>query len=375
MPWPAAGSPANDDRGLDCPPRTTGPDAVSRSGPHLRGSRKVAMMGLAGLHFALAAALALSAGSGAIDDRLAFMGYGMAVAATLFVMLGPGIRNRNLHSQNHSGAPATLRLSGSPRVDATASFANAAANANSPVPRSVVHLAARMEHDLRTPLNAVIGFSEIISNEVHGPIGNERYRDCAQHIGASGMALLAATQDAITVASLMARPARTAACTSDLHEAVRAAAKVPRSGSRTIVDVCPGSPAVRVRCDLQPLVHAIGRTIQLVCDRTRDADRLTASWTTARGVAVATVRCTSCGAEPGHSGGLAKPIRQRCEEPAPHYPQAEEDLSFCLARALCELQGIDLSLAQLPCGCWQAQLAIETTERQPAPFERRVEAA
>ena len=33
-----------------------------------------------------------------------------------------------------------------------------------------------MGHELRTPLNSVIGFSEILKDELFGPIGNEQYR-------------------------------------------------------------------------------------------------------------------------------------------------------------------------------------------------------
>ena len=49
---------------------------------------------------------------------------------------------------------------------------------------------ANMSHELRTPLNAVLGFSEILVNEAFGPLGNDRYRDYAKDIHASGTHLL-----------------------------------------------------------------------------------------------------------------------------------------------------------------------------------------
>jgi len=36
---------------------------------------------------------------------------------------------------------------------------------------------ASMNHELRTPMNAIIGFSEMIRNETFGPVGNENYRE------------------------------------------------------------------------------------------------------------------------------------------------------------------------------------------------------
>ncbi len=49
---------------------------------------------------------------------------------------------------------------------------------------------ANMSHELRTPLNAIIGFAEIISKQILGPVGNERYCGYAKDIHSSGTHLL-----------------------------------------------------------------------------------------------------------------------------------------------------------------------------------------
>ncbi|WP_281023727.1 HAMP domain-containing sensor histidine kinase [Minwuia sp. IMCC3009] len=49
---------------------------------------------------------------------------------------------------------------------------------------------ANMSHELRTPLNAVIGFSEMMSHQIFGPLGNDRYTEYVKDIGASGRHLL-----------------------------------------------------------------------------------------------------------------------------------------------------------------------------------------
>ncbi|MSO89261.1 MAG: response regulator [Rhodospirillaceae bacterium] len=41
---------------------------------------------------------------------------------------------------------------------------------------------ARMSHDIRTPLNAILGFSEILAKEMFGPLGNKKYKDYAATI-------------------------------------------------------------------------------------------------------------------------------------------------------------------------------------------------
>jgi len=67
-------------------------------------------------------------------------------------------------------------------------------------------LLASIGHDLRTPLNAVIGFSDVMSKELLGPIGNRQYQEYVQHIRSSGMELLVAAERALTMTALLAEP-------------------------------------------------------------------------------------------------------------------------------------------------------------------------
>ncbi len=56
---------------------------------------------------------------------------------------------------------------------------------------------ANMSHELRTPLNAIIGFSEIISGQLFGKLGNERYLDYSGDILRSGRHLLSVINDVL----------------------------------------------------------------------------------------------------------------------------------------------------------------------------------
>jgi signal transduction histidine kinase/HAMP domain-containing protein len=56
---------------------------------------------------------------------------------------------------------------------------------------------ANMSHELRTPLNAIIGFSEILSGELFGPLGSEKYADYSRDILHSGRHLLAVINDVL----------------------------------------------------------------------------------------------------------------------------------------------------------------------------------
>ena len=50
---------------------------------------------------------------------------------------------------------------------------------------------AAMSHELKTPLNAVIGFSDLMRQELFGPIENERYRSYVGDVHENGLRLLA----------------------------------------------------------------------------------------------------------------------------------------------------------------------------------------
>lgn len=68
--------------------------------------------------------------------------------------------------------------------------------------RLQAQLLSQVGHRLRSPLNAVIGFSELMESEIHGPIGNPHYREYAAHIRASGQALLRSAEDTLAMTAL-----------------------------------------------------------------------------------------------------------------------------------------------------------------------------
>ncbi len=59
-----------------------------------------------------------------------------------------------------------------------------------------------VSHELRTPLNSIIGFSEILADELYGPLGQPQYRDYAEHVRASGLKLLRLVNQVLEIARL-----------------------------------------------------------------------------------------------------------------------------------------------------------------------------
>ncbi len=63
---------------------------------------------------------------------------------------------------------------------------------------------AHMSHELRTPLNCVIGFSQILMEEMFGPLGGDNYRGYAKDINIAGNHLLSLISDILDISKIEA---------------------------------------------------------------------------------------------------------------------------------------------------------------------------
>jgi two-component system cell cycle sensor histidine kinase PleC len=68
--------------------------------------------------------------------------------------------------------------------------------------RSKTNFLAHLSHDIRTPLNHIIGFAELMRHQTYGPLGDARYADYVQSIKASGEGLLASFATILDLAEL-----------------------------------------------------------------------------------------------------------------------------------------------------------------------------
>jgi two-component system cell cycle sensor histidine kinase PleC len=201
---------------------------------------------------------------------------------------------------------------------------------------------AQISHDLRTPLNAVIGFSDVMSAEMLGPVGNPRYREYAGDIGHSGRKLLKAAEDTLALTALIAStprgaPERLSICAlmADIFDFFSIDA-----ASRGISLVCDTDNAdfdIAVLALKHPLRQAMLNLVSEAMARARDGATLSL-----RAVAEDdTVRLEL---------GVSE-TNNRPREPG--------SLSMSLARALLEMQGA--GLIELPGhdGSWRTATVLD----------------
>lgn len=110
-------------------------------------------------------------------------------------------RTAELSRANESNAQLEKEILERTRVEAELRTAKDEAEVAS---RAKSEFLAMVSHELRTPLNAVIGFSEILTNEMFGPVGDERYMGYAADIRSSGLHLLSLINDILDLSKVEA---------------------------------------------------------------------------------------------------------------------------------------------------------------------------
>lgn len=109
-----------------------------------------------------------------------------------------GIQRHDVEDQQDTDeAPFTTEET--PKTDAT----SAPASERDMAARQSEFL-AKVSHEVRTPLNSIIGFAELMLHERFGPIGNTRYKGYADDIHQSGLYALSLLNDLLDISKIEA---------------------------------------------------------------------------------------------------------------------------------------------------------------------------
>ncbi len=207
------------------------------------------------------------------------------------------------------------------------------------LPIEVARLAARMQHDLKTPLNAVLGFSEIIRTELLGPVGHTRYREYIELIHSSGQELLQKAEMTVRAAQLISTAGRSKSwAVLDLRHEL----KSWQSEHKLSVPIrAPASdgPPVEIEAE-QEYLHEVLSLMATCASRAIAERELAASLTIAPDHRFSLSLGPGCAVENASARALrAKPS---------HFPGTEDDLELCLLSALTAISnwGCEVTLAR-----------------------------
>jgi two-component system cell cycle sensor histidine kinase PleC len=105
---------------------------------------------------------------------------------------------------------------------------------------------ANLSHEFRTPLNAIIGFSDVMVREIAGPL-NANYRDYANDILSSGQHMLALINDLLDLAKIESGEMRPSPEAVDVGPAIDTALRglretAAKAGLEIACEIAPDTP-------------------------------------------------------------------------------------------------------------------------------------
>jgi signal transduction histidine kinase len=209
---------------------------------------------------------------------------------------------------------------------------------------------ANISHELRSPLNAILGFAEVMQNRVFGPITPARYESYVTDIIDSGGYLLRTVDDILDMTRIDAGQVQLELKPIDLtdllHRCVRQAGHAQRRPDVVLAVLAPPEP-IRALIDENRLRQALGNLLSNAVKFTRGAGEVTvgAERRSDGGVAV-TVRDTGIGIPADRLTAILTPF----DQVAGAYARQTGGIGLGLpiTKALVELHGGTLAIESQP---------------------------
>ncbi len=205
---------------------------------------------------------------------------------------------------------------------------------------------ANMSHELRTPLNAINGFSEILVSELYGPLGDQRYKDYASDILASGQHLLDMINDILDMAKIEAGKMTVDLRLIDLIDPVDAAIRMIRrkaeeKGIRLSLHASDNLP--RVDADHRAIRQMILNLVSNAIKFTDEGGEIKIGIDLRRDMLRVAVRDNGVGIPADALSRLAKPFEQVSDTRDRNYEGT--GLGLALTKSFAEMHGGRLTIS------------------------------
>jgi len=204
---------------------------------------------------------------------------------------------------------------------------------------------ASMSHDLRTPLNSILGYSDMIRGGVLGPLGHRQHAEYVANIHASGTLLLSLVNDILDLSKLESgnyalniRPLDPRALSDEVLRGF-----MPAVASRNLkVTVDCSGDVPQILADERAMVQLLNNLLSNAVKFSRDGGEVGVSWSRQPGSGVALrVSDTGCGIPADQIASIGRPYIQV----DPYVTrQHGSGLGLAIARRIARLHGADLRI-------------------------------
>jgi signal transduction histidine kinase len=208
---------------------------------------------------------------------------------------------------------------------------------------------AAMSHELKTPLNAVIGFSDIMRQQLFGPIEQERYRGYIVDIHDNGRRLLGMINDILDLSRVEGRLLDLEDDAVNVQEAVTVACNAVREekpdAPQIQIDVPAYLPLLKVdpRRLHQILTHLLSNAVKFTPSHGRVAVKAAL---TENGAFTIAISDTGIGMDPERIGHALEPFKQLDSRLARRFEGV--GLGLPLANALVKVHDGTLAIESAP---------------------------
>lgn len=214
--------------------------------------------------------------------------------------------------------------------------------------RSKTNFLAHLSHDIRTPLNHIIGFAELMRHQTYGPLGDARYSDYVQSIKTSGEHLLASFATILDLAELESGQKALRSDPVDIDELLdgviqRFRAQASRAG---IVFVLGEASGAVVRGDRLGLSRMVSNIVENALRFTPSGGRVTLNAFAARDGVVVEITDTGLGMSEERLASLSQPFA--LGDSTFTREGVGPGLGISIARAIAELSGGNLAIDSSP---------------------------
>ena len=207
---------------------------------------------------------------------------------------------------------------------------------------------AHLSHDIRTPLNHIIGFAELMRHETYGPLGDDRYVDYVDSIHTSGERLLRFFASTLDLAELEGGSRVLNPEALDVNELlVEATRRFSAQAQRKGITLALGAPCeATLMGDRFSLERMLGNLVDNAIRFTPRSGRVVVAAYAATDGVVLEVTDTGIGMSPERLAAVSQPFA--FGDASLTRDQGGTGLGLAIARTIVELSGGNLAIDSRP---------------------------
>jgi len=208
---------------------------------------------------------------------------------------------------------------------------------------------ATMSHEFRTPLNAILGFSQLLGSEIFGSLGDRRYKGYADNIRDSGELMLALVNDVLDISTIEAGKRLLVMEPVDLKcvidDCVRTFATMAEDKAIDVKTEIPGTLAP-MTADRRAVVQIVLNLVSNAVKFTEPGGTVTVSAGPGGGSLALTVVDTGVGIPEASLETVTEPFTRSHSNP--HLSQTGTGLGLSIVKSLIEAHGGGLEIDSSP---------------------------